>query len=128
LTLTVADIFTPSNEFSLDQHDRDLGSGGVMVLPDQPGSIPHVSVAAGKDGRMFILNRDYLRGFQGVDVPNNVNVDACWCGPSYYKGADGVGRIVSSGGSQIKTWKVKAIQIAAIRPGITLEAATPSIF
>jgi hypothetical protein len=30
----------------------------VLVLPDQPGPVPHLAVAAGKDGGLFILNRD----------------------------------------------------------------------
>src|SRR5271166_1468764 len=36
---TVLDLFTPDNQEGLDQGDVDFGSGGVMVLPDQPGSI-----------------------------------------------------------------------------------------
>ena len=40
---TVLDLFTPKNQASLDQTDADFGSGGVLVLPDQPGSIRHIS-------------------------------------------------------------------------------------
>ena len=36
----VLDLFTPDNQSSLDQGDADFGSGGVLVLPDQPGSHP----------------------------------------------------------------------------------------
>ena len=50
---TVLDLFTPDNQQTLDQKDGDFGSGGVLVLPDQPGSIPHLAVAAGKDGNMY---------------------------------------------------------------------------
>ena len=39
-----------SNRANLDQCDADFGSGGVMVLPDQPGPKPHLAVAAGKVG------------------------------------------------------------------------------
>jgi len=59
---SVLDLFTPSNAFTLDAQDGDYGSGGVLVLPDQPGPIPHLAVAAGKDGRLFILNRDDMGG------------------------------------------------------------------
>jgi hypothetical protein len=47
--------------------------------------------------------------------PSNVldqkGIGACWCGPSYFTGPDGVGRVVSSGGgsntAQIIVWKVQ---------------------
>src|SRR5262249_51115170 len=35
--LTRADFFTPFNQADLDRTDADLASGGVMLLPDQPG-------------------------------------------------------------------------------------------
>ena len=47
---SVVDLFTPANVFTLDQNDMDYSAGGVLVLPDQPGPVPHLAVAAGKDG------------------------------------------------------------------------------
>jgi hypothetical protein len=38
--LAVLDSFTPYNQETLDESDLDLGSGGVVLLPDQ--SAPHV--------------------------------------------------------------------------------------
>ena len=115
----VLDLFTPSNVFPLDQGDTDYGSGGVMVIPDLTGTVPHLAVAAGKDGRNFILNRDKMGGFQNPDIPKHVVVDACWCGPSYFKGWDGVSRVVSSGGLTARTWKVNTSASTAL----SLEAA-----
>ena len=43
------DLFTPANVFTLDQHDADYSAGGVLVLPTQPGPVPYLAVAAGKD-------------------------------------------------------------------------------
>ena len=34
----------------LDDDDLDLGSGGVMLLPDQPGAHPHLMITGGKAG------------------------------------------------------------------------------
>jgi hypothetical protein len=119
----VMDLFTPSNVFPLDQSDVDYGSGGVMVVPDQPGPVPKLAVAAGKDGRLFILNRGAMGGLHNPDLPTNVAIGGCWCGPSYYKGSDGVGRVVSSGGSELRTWKINT----ANSPALQLEAAAPSL-
>jgi hypothetical protein len=119
----VVDFFTPADMNTLDAGDTDFGSGGALVLPDQPGPVPNLAVAAGKDGNLFIVNRDtgHMGEFHNPDDSASVPIDGCWCGPSYFKGADGVGRVVSSGGSQIKQWTVKT----ANTPALTLEASAP---
>jgi|HubBroStandDraft_6_1064221.scaffolds.fasta_scaffold00132_30 hypothetical protein len=111
---TMLDLFTPSNQASLDQGDVDFGSGGVLVLPDQPGSTPHLAVAAGKYGAMYLMNEDSLGGYS----PNKNNVlgtygiGGCWCGESYFVDPkDGVARVVSSGGVQIEVWKLQTSPI-----------------
>jgi hypothetical protein len=119
----VDDFFTPTDESGLDGNDNDLGSGGAMVLPDQPGPTPHLVVDAGKDGRLFIVNRDTgkMGGFHNPDKSLSVPTDACWCGPSYFKGSDGVGRVVSSGGARVRLWKVDTSASPALLP----EASAP---
>jgi hypothetical protein len=113
--LAVQDFFTPANENQLDKDDNDYGSGGVLVLPDMPGPVPRLAVAAGKDGRMFVLNRDSLGGFNLQDAPGNVPVKDCWCGPSFFMGADHTARVVSSGGNQLQTWTVDTTQSPALQ-------------
>jgi hypothetical protein len=79
-------------------------------MPDQPGPKPHLAVAAGKEGKMFLLDRDDPGGFT-PGGPNRVlgtyDIGPCWCGPSYFVVADGNARIVSSGGSQLIIWKLQ---------------------
>jgi hypothetical protein len=58
--LSLKDYFTPSDEGCLSTKDLDLGSGGVLVLPEQPGANPHILVAAGKEGAIYVVNRDQL--------------------------------------------------------------------
>jgi hypothetical protein len=58
--LTLLDYFTPENQATLDMGDVDVGSGGVLLLPDQPGSFPHIVVEAGKEGRIYVVNRDQM--------------------------------------------------------------------
>jgi hypothetical protein len=105
---TVVDLFTPSNQSSLDQGDTDFGSGGALVLPDQSGSIPHLVTAAGKYGSMYLMNGDDLGGYSTTknNVLGTYRVDPCWCGQSYFVDADGAARIVSSGGHLVKVWKL----------------------
>src|SRR5258708_8671860 len=81
---TVLDLFTPINQASLDQSDADYGSGGLLMLPDQPGSIPHLAVAAGKDGNMYFMNEDNLGGYSTTknNVLRTYAVGSCWCGQS----------------------------------------------
>jgi hypothetical protein len=54
------DYFTPFNQASLDGADTDLGAGGVLVLPDQPGPFPHILIQSGKQGEVYVVNRDKM--------------------------------------------------------------------
>src|SRR5277367_862406 len=115
---TVVDVFTPSDQSELDQEDGDFGSGGVMVLPDQPGSMPHLAVAAGKDGSMYLMNEDQLGGYSPSknNVLGTYSVGGCWCGESYFVDpSDGLGRVVSSGGKVVKVWKVQTSPAIALK-------------
>jgi hypothetical protein len=58
--LPVLDYFTPNNPDYLQQQDQDAGSGGVILLPDQPGPFPHLLIGAGKPSRAFVINRDQM--------------------------------------------------------------------
>jgi Immunoglobulin domain len=67
--LGVADYFTMHNACcdsnSESYQDTDLGSGGVVVLPDlQSGATTfHLAVGAGKDGNLYVVNRDAMGKF-----------------------------------------------------------------
>jgi len=58
--LPLTDYFTPYNQATLSQMDLDLSSAGVLVLPDQPGAHPHLAVATGKKGILYLLDRDNM--------------------------------------------------------------------
>ena len=60
---TVLDYFSPRVQSSLDSGNLDLGSGGVMLLPDQPGSHPHEMISAGKNGTIYLVDRDNMGHF-----------------------------------------------------------------
>jgi len=105
----VSEYFTPSNRDELDDADLDLGSGGIMLVPDQDGPVKHLAAAAGKDGTLYLLDRDHMGGFvpKGVDkVVGKYAIGQCFCAPSYFVGGDGISRIVTSGGANIMVWKI----------------------
>ena len=58
--LTPVDYFTPNNQKKLDDVDLDLGSGGVVALPDQLSTHPHLMTGAGKEGTIYLVDRDAL--------------------------------------------------------------------
>lgn len=74
--LRVDDWFTPANQAVLNRDDADLGSSGPVLLPGT-----HLLVAGGKEGRIYLLDRDDLgkglaRSLHSIQVTNNpVNVD-----------------------------------------------------
>jgi hypothetical protein len=62
-TLQVADFFTPFNQAILSSQDDDLGSGAPLLLPDQNVGPPHLMVSAGKEGTIYLINRDNMGKF-----------------------------------------------------------------
>jgi len=62
-TGAVLDYFSPSVQSTLAANDLDLGSGGVLLLPDQSGAHPHEMVSAGKNGTIYLVNRDNMGQF-----------------------------------------------------------------
>lgn len=69
--LEVADYFTPLDQATLDAGDLDFGAGAATVLIDQPSApFPHLVVGGGKDGNLFVVNRDSMGEFNSGS--NNV--------------------------------------------------------
>ena len=72
--LTVGDYFAPFNTVTVeDPQDLDFGSAGPLLLPDLVDAsnvTHHLAVGAGKDGNLYVLNRDSLGKFNSS--ANNV--------------------------------------------------------
>lgn len=69
--LSVADYFTPLDQASLDANDTDFGSGAATILVDQlSGPVTHLVIGGGKQGNLFLLNRDNMGKFSSS--ANNV--------------------------------------------------------
>ncbi|HEY4414892.1 MAG TPA: chitobiase/beta-hexosaminidase C-terminal domain-containing protein [Verrucomicrobiae bacterium] len=94
--LAVADYFTPYNQLALQNADSDLGSGGPLLLPDSVGSAahPHLIVGAGKEGKIFLLDRDNMGRYDGTDGKNGTDtnnvqelpgaIGGVWDSPAYW--------------------------------------------
>jgi hypothetical protein len=61
--LEPADYFTPWNQQFLQANDLDLGSAGVVLLPDQTSGPPHLLVTSSKLGTIFLIDRDNMGGY-----------------------------------------------------------------
>jgi hypothetical protein len=93
--LAVADYFTPWNQLTFAQNDTDLGSGGLLMLPDQPGAFPHLLLGAGKGGTIYLINRDQLTtGNNHFDPTNSIDfvvqtvskINSSFDTPAYFNG------------------------------------------
>jgi len=64
--LKLADYFTPHNTVAESNADLDFGSGGgilLMDLTDSGGTTRHLSVGAGKDALIYVVDRDAMGKF-----------------------------------------------------------------
>ncbi|MBS0579756.1 MAG: immunoglobulin domain-containing protein [Proteobacteria bacterium] len=101
-SLAVADYFTISNTSLESGADLDLGSGGAMLLPDMTdsgGTVRHLVLGAGKDGNVYLVNRDSMGHFSpsanniwqqltqvlGGRLTGNQN-GGLWSTPAYFNG------------------------------------------
>ena len=96
--LALLDYFTPWNQLNLDLSDGDVGSGGVLLLPDQPGNYPHLLIEAGKEGTIYVINRDQMTKLNQHYCSSGCNSDpqiaqelqgvlgGMWASPAYWNG------------------------------------------
>src|SRR6185312_5112075 len=88
--LALRDYFTPFNQARLNSSDVDLGSGGPLVLPDQPGAHRHLIVVAGKEGTIYLLDRDRLGKFHSGSDAHAVETvslaGGVFAAPAYWNG------------------------------------------
>ena len=92
LKLAVVDYFTMYDTVTETEEDLDLGSGGPVLLPDiydNQGQLHHLLLGAGKDGNIYVANRDNL----GKYHPDQDNIyqeivgglpGGMWANPAYY--------------------------------------------
>jgi hypothetical protein len=114
--LGVSDYFALTNGITESQNDMDLGSGGIMLLPDQTdatGTARHLAVGAGKDGNLYVVNRDSMGKFSAT--ANNIwqELDGAlpggiWSAPAYFNGVVYYG----PSGSALRAFPVSNAQLS----------------
>jgi hypothetical protein len=90
-TFTATDYFTPFDQASLNAVDKDLGSGGPLLLPNQPLGAPHqhLLVQAGKEGTVYVVDRDNMGHFNSSNnnqIVQNLSglVTGLWSNPGWW--------------------------------------------
>ena len=114
--LAVADYFEMQNQQQENASDADLGSGGAVVLPDLTdgtGNVRHLSVGAGKDGHIYVVNRDAMGKFNAGS--NNIYQElsgvlggGIFSMPAYFNGTLYYGAV----GDAIKAFKITNAMLA----------------
>ncbi|HXM65052.1 MAG TPA: fibronectin type III domain-containing protein [Terriglobales bacterium] len=67
-SFTVLDYFTPYNQSSLSGGDTDVGSGGMVLLPNL-SSGQQLLVQMGKEGKMYLIDRNNMGKYCVNDNP-----------------------------------------------------------
>jgi hypothetical protein len=109
--MTVADYFTPFNWQSLDSQDADLGSGGVLMLPDSVGSMAHrhLLIETGKQGKIYLVDRNNLGQFSPDQTTESNKVvqevtagqTGVWGNPSFFQTGPTSGIIYYHGSNDV---------------------------
>ena len=86
---SIADSFTPFTEEELNWSDEDLGSGGVLLLPDQTtGAHRRLLVQSGKQGIIYLVDRDNMGGFtpgrDNIVQEIRGQIQGLWSTPAYW--------------------------------------------
>lgn len=88
--IAVTDFFTPFDQQRLNAEDGDLGSGGPLLLPDQPGPHRHLLVLGGKGGMVYVVDRDHMGGFHAGSDSHAVQTlstsKSVFGAPAYWNG------------------------------------------
>ncbi|MFZ1918559.1 MAG: PQQ-binding-like beta-propeller repeat protein [Terriglobales bacterium] len=132
-TFAVADWFTPHDQQTFAKSDGDLGSGGVMLLPDQPPGYTHqqLLVQMGKKGKLYLVDRNNMGHYcSGCKKDTNIVQEivgatfGVWGSPAYWNGNVYYGNANDSRG----VGPVEAFSLYSTVPYLELTSQTPETF
>nr|WP_245763153.1 PQQ-binding-like beta-propeller repeat protein [Paraburkholderia diazotrophica] len=125
--LKITDYFAPLDVVQLANNDNDFGSGGAMLLPDQKtadGSVKHLAVAAGKDNKIYVVDRDSMGKFSPTSnniwqVLTGTLAGGIWGSPAYFNGTVYFGGLNDS---------IKALPVTNAMLAATAASKSPTTF
>jgi hypothetical protein len=108
-------VFTPSNVYAMDVADADLGAAGVMIVAGWRDGGTNLATIVSKDGRLWLLNASSLPTI--LDMQQLAS--GCWCAPSFFRGSDGINRIVTSAGNALQSFQIQDTATPQLAPEAT---------
>ncbi len=134
--LAVADYFATFDTVAQSNADNDLGSGGVLLLPDLmdgSGMTRHLALGAGKDGNIYVVDRDNMGKFNPSTNSNYQEISGALGGGVFSKAAYFNNTVYYGAvGDVIKAFSISAARLSATPAGQTgnsfgYPGSTPSI-
>ena len=131
-SLSVSQYFTPSDQANDNANDADFGSGGAAILVDQPsGPVQHLVIGGGKDGYLYLLNRDAMGGLGDSNAWQRFNfgseifsTGAFWNNTFYMAG---VGGHLQAFSFNTSTGKINALNVSQSSASFGFPGSTPSV-
>jgi hypothetical protein len=135
--LTAADYFAAYDLQNESDADKDLGSGGTLLLPDETdanGAVHHLAVGAGKDSNIYVVDRDNMGKFNPSsnnaiyqELPDALAAGA-WSMPAYFNNTV----YYASNGDHLKAFPIANAMLATTPASqsantFAYPGATPSV-
>ena len=136
-TLAVADYWTMFNTVTESSQDKDLNSGGLVLLPDmmdEGGMVRHLAVGGGKDKHLYIVDRDNMGKFHSSSNATvyqdltSATTNGLFATPAYFDGTLYVGGVSDT----LKAYRFTNARLGATPTSVTsinfsFPGTTPSI-
>jgi Legume lectin domain/Chitobiase/beta-hexosaminidase C-terminal domain len=127
--MQVSDEWTPFDQLKLSDADLDQTSGGILMLPDQTGPNVHELIQVGKNGRIEVLDRDNLGGFNtsynntAQEITDQIrglwSTPAYWNGNVYFWGNGDTLKQFSLRSGQLSTTPIAKSAVVSNFPGVS---------
>lgn len=122
--LQATDYWTMDNTVAESNADEDLGSGGLLLFPDltdSSGRTRHLATGAGKDGNIYVFDRDNMGKFLANSNANLYQelahglASGEWSSPAWFNGTVYYGGV----GDNIRAYKLSAARLPSSATQIT---------